>query len=107
MGQQAWAVAVSSTKGSAAASRWVADSPAQARFRCTPPRYRHGVSYKGVRYAIAALCPGSRGTGWRPILLGGSRFVSVFRLSPRVAVAVTDGRQSGGLPGADYYYWAA
>jgi hypothetical protein len=40
--------------------------------------------------------------------LGASRFVSVLRLSPRVAVAVTDGMEVGNAPRrAHYYYWAA
>jgi hypothetical protein len=88
---------------------WVADSPAQGRFRCTPRRYHHGVSYKGTRYAVAALCATSTGgKSWRPILLGASRFASVLRLSPRVAVAVTDGTEVGNSPGRiHYYYWAA
>ena len=82
---------------------WSADSPLQARFRCTPTKYRHGIAYRGVRYAVAVLCSTSDGgLTWKPVFFGGSRIYDYVRFTQRAGVAITGGYDANGS-----FWWQA
>jgi len=78
---------------------WIADSPQQGRFRCTPKSVRHGLKYRGYRYGVSVLCRTSDGgRTWRPSLYGGSAIYAVTCLNARACGVMTGGYKIRSAP---------
>jgi hypothetical protein len=88
---------------------WIADSPQQGRFRCTPKAVRKDLKYRGRRYSVAVLCRTSDGgRSWTPSLYGGSAIYAVACLNTRACGVMTGGyRIPSAAPHTPEFWWSA